>query len=176
MTQGNFGAVVVRGVEDLGISITSDATGVYGVTGSVGAMFGNLPRLSSIAKGFGLYRFNRAVLRYQPICGTATNGIVAIGLTADMSTGAFTPATAYTTVSGLGSAGVGRVWESFVTTGDTVHNARPYFDCSSTGSTDTTQFLLLIGVTGATASTTLGRVWLEYECELVSPMSPSLNT
>jgi len=153
------------------------------------------PWLSGICRRYGLYRWKKLRVLYQSACPSTTGGAITLGLMyerEDLNGWVGVTGSSSIALSQCGSASVGPVWGSTMTTTNQgsistnmvevdvarTHQRVPWHtvDAATDGtSTDNQAVAAFLGYTvsptGGTATDTfnVGRIWFDYEIELLHP-------
>lgn len=168
------GCILVSKTEYVG-EVVSDATSVFRIAGTypINARSAiTFPWLSNLAGNFESYRFKKLIFHYESEAPTVTPGYV--GLVVDYNP-ADPPPTTKMVAMDFEESIRGPVWTRFshVCTSKNLNKRKSYFNRSSTESPfdpalyDVGTLYMICGSNGAAG--TLGELWVEYECELITP-------
>jgi hypothetical protein len=168
-----LGSMVLRNKELIGTIAGSDsfaASGCYRVNPGIATTF---PYLSGIACNFEQYRFRKLILRYLTRVGADTKGSVIINPDYNSS---IEPPSSEAEAANNADAVEGPAWQDISVALDprAMHPSGPRYVQERLGSlskalTDAAAFN--VSTVGMTDSSDVGKLWAEYEVELIKPQT-----
>jgi len=166
-------AATVRGTTILGNVVTSSTASAFPQVGCYASSnpLTFIDRLQVMASTYDKYVYTKLKLKYVPMVGTSTAGLVAIAIDRDYMDPPQTLSWAQTL--SYESVAMGSVWASHnCTMGRDSHEKRAYFTNFQDEADlhESEQFKFYAYTLGAPVSTMIGQLVLEYEIELISPV------
>jgi hypothetical protein len=136
---------------------------------------GSFPWLSNIAINFEKYKFRKLQAHYLTRCSTATAGSVSLAFDYDASDGTPPSESLMANYSGMQEASP---WYDIICKSNNLINRECFVRSGFIANTDIKLYdcanLILGTVDFSTSNVPAGKLWIEYEIELINPQSTSL--